>query len=106
AAELAQVLTGLVEFTSEMAKTGLFGDGIPPEVRVRPVREGTVIVEAILLAHEVAPEVVAACVLGTGGLVVASIRTGVKKLRGVVVSKVTYQEGTALISWADGSVDE
>lgn len=46
--ELSEVLQGMVEFASDMAKVGTFGDGPPPEVRVRPAQEGSFIVDFIM----------------------------------------------------------
>jgi hypothetical protein len=110
--EVAEVLQGLVEFTSDMAKRGLFGDGVPPEVRVRPVKEGSFIleVEAIVnWALQNPSDAIGAAggVLSAGGAVVKGINVGLKKLRGTTVTDMTdLDNGNVKINWADGDVQE
>ncbi|MEN2742685.1 hypothetical protein ABCS02_33335 [Microbacterium sp. X-17] len=107
AAELAQVLQGLVEFTDDMAKNGLFGDGMPPEVLVRPVKQGSFVLEAILTWAQANPEPALGIAMSAGGALVKAFDVALKRLRG---SKVTDFEhlpnGNVKIKWADGDVSE
>jgi len=107
AAEVAEVLQGLVEFTSDMATNGLFGDGMPPEVLVRPIKEGSFVVEAIVQWASQNPEAAAGIAMSAGGAVTKAIDVGLKKLRG---SKVTNFEhlgnGNVKLVWADDDVSE
>lgn len=82
AAEMAETLQGLVEFTSQMAKAGLFGDGPPPELRVRPPQEGSFILEAVLQWAGENPEGTVGYALAAGGALAQGINMGLKRLRG------------------------
>lgn len=107
AAELAEAIQGLVEYTSEMARSGLFGAEAPPELRVRPPKEGSFIVEAVLHLYNDAPD----AVVGTGVAAVAglaqSIRVGIRRLRGEEPTDVEYLDtGDVKVSWPSGTFDE
>lgn len=108
AAELADVLQGLVEFTGQMARAGLFGDGVPPEVRVRPPQQGSVIVEAIVQWTGENPEAAAGMLFPTAGAgVVYSLKVALRKLRGSEVADFEHLEnGNVKLNWSDGTVSE
>jgi hypothetical protein len=107
AAELAEVLQGLVEFTGQMARAGLFGDGPPPEVRVRPPQEGSFIVEALLSWTGDNPEAALGMALTTGGALMGALGAAIRKLRGVQVTDFEYLDnGNVKVKWADNSVSE
>ena len=106
AAEVAQVLQGVVEFTDNLAKRGAFGDGMPPTVLVRPAKTGSFTLEAILAWSAAHPEVVG-MYMGAGGVVVKSIDAGLKKLRGVRVTDMERSgDGLVKLNWSDGDVSE
>ncbi|QNE44321.1 hypothetical protein F1C15_11320 [Frigoribacterium sp. NBH87] len=106
AAEVAQVLQGVVEFTDGLAKRGAFGDGMPPTVLVRPAQQGSFVLEAVLAWSAAHPEVVG-MYMGAGGVVVKSIDAGLKKLRGVRVTDMERSgDGLVKLNWSDGDVSE
>ena len=106
AAEVAQVLQGVVEFTDKLAKRGAFGDGMPPTVLVRPAKTGSFTLEAVLAWSAAHPEVVG-MYMTAGGIVVKSIDAGLKKLRGVRVTDMERtQDGLVKLNWSDGDVQE
>lgn len=120
AADLAQVLEGLVQFTSELSKTGEFGDGVPPIVRVRAPKEGSFVLEALLWVQEnpiTGAGLAAGGVAGgvflksaatnAGKIVTDSIAAGLRSLRGVKVTDYAHQDnGEVKVQWADGEVSE
>jgi hypothetical protein len=107
AAEVAQVLQGLVEFTSDMAKHGLFGDGMPPEVKVRPVREGSFVVEAVLQFTNDNPTVTTMLGGAAGTVLAKTVGVAVKTLRGSKVkSAQEMSNGSMLVEWTGGGVNE
>lgn len=110
ASELAEVLQGLVEFTSDMARSGAFGDGIPPEVRVRPPKEGSFIVEAVLAFAEYAqtnPVEALTGAMTAGGALVQGLNVGIKKLKGDVATDFEpLANGQVKIKWRSGQVSE
>lgn len=106
AAEVAQVLQGVVEFTDNLAKRGAFGDGMPPTVLVRPAKTGSFTLEAVLAWSAAHPEVVG-MYMTAGGVVVKSIDAGLKKLRGVRVTNIEHTaNGLVKLNWSDGDVQE
>ena len=106
ASELAQVLEGLVEFTSQLAKAGAFGDGIPPQVRVRPPKQGSFVVEAVIWAGE-NPEAAFGMVATTGAAVVMGIKTGLKVLRGGMVATFDpLPNDYVRVNWVDGTASQ
>ncbi|MBF4613784.1 hypothetical protein [Curtobacterium sp. VKM Ac-1376] len=107
AAEVADVLQGLVEFTSDMAKQGLFGDGMPPEVRVRPVKEGSFVVEALIQWAAENPDAAAAISGTVGGVVTKAFDIGLKKLRGDEPTDIEYLDnGNVKLQWPGSGVNE
>lgn len=106
AAEMAEVLQGLVEMTSDLAKDGVFGEGPPPEVRVRPPQEGSVILEAILQLASSYPAEALTVATTTGGGLVTGINVGIKKLRGEEPSDIEeFSDGAVKVKWPGGKVD-
>jgi hypothetical protein len=117
ASDLADVLSGLVEFSSELAKSGEFGDGIAPRVRIRAPKEGSFVIEAVVWLQEnpiaamglATAGTAAATAFGTaaGKAVVTAISTGVRNLRGQKPTDFSYLEnGDVKVKWEDGSVSE
>lgn len=107
AAEFAEVLQGLVEFTSEMSKTGMFGDGLVPQVRVRPPVAGSFIVEAIIQYASANPIETITGAMSAGGGIVLALNVAVKKLRGDEPSDFDYLDnGNVKLIWPNGGVDE
>lgn len=107
AAELADVLQGLVEFTGQMSRAGLFGDGFPPEVRVRPAQEGSFVLEAILQWSSENPEAAWSVAMSTGGGLTKALDVAIRKLRGVQVTDFEYLDnGNVKVNWKDETVDE
>lgn len=107
AAEMAEALQGLVELNSQMAKAGLYGEGAPPELRVRPPQEGSFIIETVLQWAAENPEG-AATVYGTvGGALTGVIRMGVRLVRGDEVDDFEYLDnGNVKVKWKHGSPEE
>lgn len=107
AAQVAETLRGLVEFTDDMAKKGLFGDGIPPEVRVRVPKQGSFVIEAIVHMMNTEPATTVGVAMTTGGAIVGAINLGIRRLRGYEPSNVQYLDnGNVMISWPNGGVQE
>jgi len=107
AAEFAEVLQGLVEFTSQLAKAGSFGDGMAPVVRVRPPVEGSFIVDAIVTSYGIDPVATVGTIMGVTGGIGQSINVAVKRLRGDVVTDIDYlNNGNVKLNWRDGTVSE
>lgn len=107
AAEVAEVLQGLVEFTSQMAKAGLFGEGFPPVVRVRPPQRGSFTLEAVLQFAQGNPELATAMYGTAAGAVAMAIRTAARSLRGVTPSDFEHLDnGNVKVTWSNGSVEE
>lgn len=107
AAEMAEAIQGLVSFTSDMAKSGLFGDGAPPELRIRPPQEGSFILEAIVQWAGANPEGAVTAGMSAGGLLVQSIHMGFKKLRGDKVTDFEYlPNGDLKVKWSNGAADQ
>jgi hypothetical protein len=107
AAELAEVLQGLVELTSQLAKAGAFGDGIPPQVRVRPPKEGSFIVEAIVVWSLANPEAALGMALTTGATLAKGIDIGLKKLRGLEPTDFEFLDnGDVKLKWPGNKVDQ
>lgn len=112
AASLAQCLIGLNELTGIMHKKGLFDSPVAPDVHVRPVKEGSVIVEALLIVKEALPYAVGA--LGTGGYFIAKNGKGfvegfraMTKIATVPVTDFEYlDEDRVKVTWADGEVQD
>jgi hypothetical protein len=106
AAELVEVLQGIIEFTSDMAKKGLFGDGVEPEVRVRPPKEGSFIVEAVVTWLGENPEAALGLAMTAGGAVTQALRVGFRKLRGEEPSDFEeISDGSIKVKWPDNKVD-
>lgn len=107
AAEMAEALQGLVELNTQMAKAGLYGEGAPPEIRVRPPEKGSFIIEAVVQWAAANPEG-AASISGTAGAALTwAIGTGVKIVRGDVVDDFDYLDnGNVKVKFKNGSPEE
>ena len=107
AAEMAEAIQGLVEFTSSMAKAGLFGDGAPPELRVRPPREGSFILEAVLQLYQNDPGVALGTAGSAGAALATGLRVGIRRLRGDEPADFEYLDnGDVKITWPHQRVDQ
>jgi hypothetical protein len=106
AAELSEVLDGLVQFTSQMARAGLFGESVPPEVRIRPLQEGSFIIEAFTWVAD-NPEGVVGAVTGAGAnLISEAIKAALNKMRGATVEDAEQlPDGRVKLKWSNGSVN-
>jgi tetrahydromethanopterin S-methyltransferase subunit G len=104
AAEMAESLLGLVELSGQMARAGLYGEGVPPEIRVRPPEKGSFIIEAIVHWAAENPEG-AMTVAGTaGGALTQAINVGLKVMRGGAVEDWEYLDnGDVKLKWKDGA---
>lgn len=107
AAEVIEVLQGLVEFTSDMAKRGLFGDGHEPEVRVRPAKEGSFILEAVIAWVAENPEAAVGTFITASAAVTQAINVGFKKIRGQEPSNFEHLDnGNVKVQWPGNKVNE
>lgn len=108
AAEMAEALQGLVSFSSEMAKSGLFGHGMAPEVRVRPPKEGSFIIEALVMWAGENPEAAMGTALTAGGGVVQALNVGMKKLRGTEVEEFEFLDDGKFVKvkWKNGPAQQ
>ncbi|NJI61168.1 hypothetical protein HCX50_17210 [Microbacterium oxydans] len=113
AADLAEVLEGLVEFTRELSKSGEFGDGAAPRIRIRAPKEGSFILEAIVWLQEnpiaAAGLVAASGAVGTaaGKSVADAIGAGIRSLRGQQPVDFDYLEnGDVKVKWPDNSATQ
>lgn len=107
AAEVAEVLQGIVALTSDMAKQGMFGDGIAPEVRVRPPKEGSFILEALFVWAAADPAAALGTAMGVGGAMVKAVDVGIRRLRGDEPAGIDYLDnGNVAITWPGQGVDE
>ncbi|WP_159794528.1 hypothetical protein [Puerhibacterium puerhi] len=110
ARDLAEVLQGLTTLVSDSAKAGVFGDGPPPEVRVRPIKEGSVTVEAVLqwaVDNPTWSVPGATAILGGAGYAVkAVIGTAIKRLRKKPESVERLDTGNYLITWPGEGPEE
>ncbi|CCH77745.1 conserved hypothetical protein [Nostocoides japonicum T1-X7] len=102
AAHVAEVLQGLVGLSSDFAKAGAFGGGAPPEVLVRPAREGSFVLEVVNYFAQ-NPETVSAVGVPSIGSV---LWWSTKSLR-ADVSDVDYLDnGKVKVKWQNDTVDE
>lgn len=109
AAQLAEVLQGLVEFTGQMARAGLFGDGIPPEVRVRPAQEGSFVLTAVLqwaTENAVGIGAITTVVTAPAAALTIAIKTAVRRLRAESADVVPLENGNVKVMWTDGTANE
>jgi len=122
AADLAEVLQGLVELSGHMAKAGLYGAGLPPQLRVRPPREGSFIVEAVLtfatdnpwaatgvgVAASAAAAKIGETVVETAGeALTQAMKVAARTLRGGAPRDFEHLDnGNVKVVWDDDSVNE
>ncbi|WP_417373026.1 hypothetical protein [Glutamicibacter protophormiae] len=107
ASEMAESLQGLVEFTNQLSKTGMFGTGLAPEVRVRPAQEGSFILEAMLQWGSENPEAWGALHSTASGLFVQAVNVGFKRLRSETYTDYEYLDnGNVKVLWRDSTPDE
>lgn len=103
AAEAAEVLQGMVEFTGQLARAGALGDGPPPEVRVRPPREGSSIRDFVIQWSAENPEVTTGAIQSAGAAVAGGLAYRFKMLRGARVKSFDpLPNGNMKVEWQDG----
>lgn len=133
AAALAECLTGLNELTGIMQKGGLFESVASPDVMVRPVKEGSFLLDVSLLVNAVSdPSAVEAAMSGAatvarelsdpatfgagvygavqlaknGRTLVDTINVLVNRATNSVVGIQESNEEFTTVQWADGTVDQ
>lgn len=107
AAEAAEVLQGMVEFTGQLARAGALGDGPPPEVRVRPPREGSSIWDFVIQWSAENPEVTTGAIQSAGAAVAGGLAYRFKMLRGARVKSFDpLPNGNMKVEWQDGEAQE
>jgi len=113
--DLAQVLEGLLEFSRELSKSGEFGDGPSPQIRVRAPKEGSFVLEALVWVQEnpitsaglglvgVAASAAAKEMGGAAGKAMSTaIGVGIRKLRDEKpVSSELLESGDVALTWPD-----
>jgi hypothetical protein len=118
ARDLAEVLQGLTTLVSDAQQAGVFGDAPPPEVRVLPIREGSVTIQAVVQwavdnpeliewAKEVARDATSGgLLLGAGWVMKGVIGTALKRLRSRPEKVERLDNGNYLIQWPGGAPEE
>ncbi|MDR0483059.1 MAG: hypothetical protein LBH13_07910 [Cellulomonadaceae bacterium] len=99
----AQSVQGLVEFVSEMGKARVFGEGPAPEVRIRPVKEGSICIEAVLEFYQANQELI---LTSSGAAVTELLRAGIRRWRGAVVDFEYLDNDNVKVTWKDGTASE
>lgn len=107
---MADALQGLVEFTSDMAKAGLFGDGMPPEVRVRPPQAGSVVIEGLLHWTGQHPEAAVSIGMPIAGRAVGCLVVAIRAaFRYLICQPADFdhlENGNVKVNWTDGTAEE
>lgn len=104
--ELAASIEGVAGFAEQLAKKGVFGEGIKPEVQVRPMKEGSFVVDFVIPAlAEHALDAIPVAVGAAGMLFYDQIKAGINNIKGIPVAdfdlvsddfiKVTWKDGEA-----------
>lgn len=106
AVEMAEVLQGLSELAGDMGKVGLFGDGVPPELRIRPPKEGSFIIEGMLQWAMENPEAAHGMTFGTGAALAGAFQSGVKILRGELEDFQPQENGMVKVLWRNAPPQE
>lgn len=106
AAQMAEVLEGLVSLTSDLATAGAFGDGPAPEVRVEPPKHGSFTIDAVLQWVQANPQGAYGVGTGVGMSVVNAVRVGTKRMHEQPSSVDPQDDGTAIITWPTQGVDQ
>ncbi|MGU3358163.1 hypothetical protein ACLBWJ_12990 [Microbacterium sp. M4A5_1d] len=115
AQDLSQVLEGLLEFSRELAKSGEFGDGPAPEIRIRVPKQGSFVLEALVWLQQnpiTGAGLGGAAIAGTamakelgtaaGKAVANAIGVGIRQLRSEKPQRAEMlQNGEILLTWPD-----
>lgn len=106
ARDVADVLEGLVELNGEFGRAGMYGSAPAPEVRIRPLREGSFIIEAVLQWTQQNHEAIGAIseMGGTGALLVTGIRALTKSARAQPKDVEEFGDGQVKVTWQDDTV--
>lgn len=107
AALLAEAIQGLVEFTSELANSGAFGSGAPPELKIRPISQGSFLVDAVITWSGANPEAAVGLTVYAGDLLIRAFASAKRMVQGAIVTDYTdLENGYVKLNWSDGDVDE
>ncbi|RKE60427.1 hypothetical protein [Microbacterium sp. AG238] len=115
AQDLAEVLEGLLEFSRELAKSGEFGDGPAPEIRIRVPKQGSFVLEALVWLAEnplTGAGATGAAIAGgamakelgtaAGKAITNAIGVGLRRLRSEKPERAEMlQNGEVLLTWPD-----
>lgn len=112
AADVARVIQGVVELTEQMRKAGAFGDGPAPQLELRPVAEGSFVLEfvetagpflqdnAAVIGGTLAVGQIANASLGKVG---KAIKWGMRAMSTPMKAVHDYDSDHKLIEFADGT---
>lgn len=108
--ELSETLQGVAGFAEEMAKAGVFGEGITPPIEVRPPREGSFVIDFVIPVANWSAENPEAAIAVFGSPAVAFnslLKTGIKTIKGDRVADFEkIDEDTYKVTWQSGEATE
>lgn len=104
--EVADSISGLIELLHHLAMEGALGEGPPPEVRVRPPKHGSFILEAAIQWVGENPEGAYAVGTGTAGTFAHYIGLLIKQSRNEVTNYEDTPDGQVKLQFKDGAVEE
>lgn len=102
--ELAEALQGLSDMVSDFARAGAFGEGPPPELRVEPVEEGSVIINTFLEVDWAMTADMVTSLSPIGGLA-WMIKSATKSMRARPADMEYLDSDTVKLTWSDGEVE-
>lgn len=106
AADVAEVLQGLVAMASDFATAGVFGDGLPGTLKVRPPREGSFILEVTnWIQHNPELTAIVAGEIGAPSLGTALV-WATKSARAEVKGVEYLDNGEVLLTFSDDTVEQ
>lgn len=109
---LAESIQGLVEFVSAIAKAGAYGEGPAPEVRIRPIQQGSTVFEAVLEWTNANGGAIAAFgvaggfAVQAGRITASAIRTTTKSFRRTIKDFEQLPDGDYKVTWSDGRAEK
>ncbi|WP_284303952.1 hypothetical protein [Mobilicoccus caccae] len=106
AALLGEALQGMAEFVGSLSAERGLGDGPPPEVLVRPIREGSVVVDTLIHAAQQDPFGALTVAGGGAAGIATALRVSIRSLRVTVSSFDHLPTGTTKVTWSDGESQE
>lgn len=106
ASDVADALEGLVALNADFGKAGAFGDGPPPELMVRPAKEGSFILEVVQLAVD-NPGTAAAVAAAGGFPSLGSVLWWVTRSHRADVKDFSHLDnGNVKVVWQDDTAEE